>query len=720
MAGLIGIVTSALAVVGCRRRAQAWVMESSLSPYRYNRRSLTVLASLGYACLILFVALPAMGQTQGAGPDLDEKPAINEKEIEEIVIEEQKSKREVEPTELAKKLLNVPGAFGDPFAAVFSLPGIVEAIEGEGQPAVRGTGPEDNEFLIDFMPASYVFHALGISIFNEHLIRDFGIKAAGFGPAYDQAIGAIFDVDLREPRKEDLKTTLDLSFIKTGFLVEGSLGGDHAFYFSGRQSLIHLLIEQAEEELEDDEGIRFNRPPIWYDYQGKYSWDPDDKNRVTFLMIGADDGIAISLDADSDAALVDPGLEGRSSFDSKFNSHALRWDRLSDTTELRAGIGRLDEEFVGRFGGIGDRITVSRIVNTTKVEQKFLFHGLHALTLGTQLQYIDFAYDINLRYESCTAFDPNCDSALGDTLEVQGSQAVRLNAIYADYEWEIGNWTFKPGVRHTENDYLQETLTEPRFKVSYRVNDQLLVSSSYGEYNQLPMPEEMLPRVGNPNLKSPNATHFVLGVSWALSDLWDLDIELYQKNLKDLVLNVDHDPNYINAVTGHARGIDMKLERKESEHWYGWLTASLTESERFNQITGNSFKSANDTPVVLNLLASYKTAKWTYSARWNLRSGAPYTPIIGNRENPQYPGFYIPVYGEINSARADAYHRLDLRAERQYKTINATLYFELINAYGSNNTGSAFYEPIAGSDEFRVQNEEGIPTLPSIGFAIKF
>ncbi len=46
---------------------------------------------------------------------------------------------------------------------------------------MRGSGPDDNAFIVDFLPASYIFHDFGHSIFNENLIRDFGLKAAGFG-----------------------------------------------------------------------------------------------------------------------------------------------------------------------------------------------------------------------------------------------------------------------------------------------------------------------------------------------------------------------------------------------------------------------------------------------------------------------------------------------------------------------------------------------------------
>jgi len=55
------------------------------------------------------------------------------KPIEEITVRASRDAARQEPTELTRQLLEVPGTFGDPFAAVFTLPGVVEESEGGGQ-----------------------------------------------------------------------------------------------------------------------------------------------------------------------------------------------------------------------------------------------------------------------------------------------------------------------------------------------------------------------------------------------------------------------------------------------------------------------------------------------------------------------------------------------------------------------------------------------------------
>ena len=86
-----------------------------------------------------------------------------------------------------EQLLKVAGIMNDPLAAVFSLPGVVYA-GGDfgGMPAVRGSSPDDNAFLIDGLPAGYLFHMFGNSVFNEALLHDFHLDSGGFRRAIRQ------------------------------------------------------------------------------------------------------------------------------------------------------------------------------------------------------------------------------------------------------------------------------------------------------------------------------------------------------------------------------------------------------------------------------------------------------------------------------------------------------------------------------------------------------
>jgi hypothetical protein len=80
------------------------------------------------------------------------------------------------------------------------------------------------------------------------------------------------------------------------------------------------------------------------------------------------------------------------------------------------------------------------------------------------------------------------------------------------------------------------------------------------------------------------------------------------------------------------------------------------------------------------------------------------------------------VYGELNSARAGAYHRLDLRVERQFGNghVTGSYFFDLINAYARKNGGSVVYKPIPGTNQYRLEESEGLPLIPSAGVRVNF
>jgi hypothetical protein len=72
-----------------------------------------------------------------------------------------------------KKLLRMPGAGNDPLRAIEALPGVTFSTGRSSEPAVRGSSPNDNLYIIDFMPVANIFHFDGSSLLNDNVIKDF-------------------------------------------------------------------------------------------------------------------------------------------------------------------------------------------------------------------------------------------------------------------------------------------------------------------------------------------------------------------------------------------------------------------------------------------------------------------------------------------------------------------------------------------------------------------
>jgi len=629
-----------------------------------------------------------------------------------------------EPSPMTEKLIRLPGNLGDPLRAVSALPGVVQTSEGGGQPAVRGSSPDDNVFLVDGLPAGYVFHDLGNSIFNEDVVRDFGFSAAGFGARHGEASGALFDITLRAPRRDPLSTTLDLSLLRAGVLVESRITDKQAFYVSFRESLVHLLLDQAygeEERLEDD--IEIDRYPRARDFQAKYTWDSGSRHAVSVLALASRDDAAATFGARSDRALVDPGSRGAAATTTAFASAGASWIYRSGDLTVTTRLGRLTKhDDLARADG-NEYVDLEVEQWTARSTAEWPVGARQRMALGVERSRQAFDYAVRLRYRACTAFSPDCDTTLGDLTEDDRREAIGATAVFFENRFSpLPRVELTGGLRYSGDDYLKSEFLEPRLAVAWSRSRRTEFRAAWGRYHQMPEIVQIVPVLGNPALRPFEAEHFVIGVRRSFTDDWWAKIELYEKRLEDLVVEVAEPVPYVNGAIGSARGIELMVMRENGQRWYGWGTLSISRTERRNDMTGRSARFDTDTPVIANIVLNYQLSPtWNFGLRWQYRSGLPYTPIAGNEENPDYPGFYRPVYGDLNAERAGAYHRLDLRFERPIRIarVEGLFYVDIVNAYGRRNTGAAGYEPVAGSSEYRLAEDEGLPFLPSVGIKLK-
>ena len=640
--------------------------------------------------------------------------------------------RESEPTPETEKLIDLPGGMGDPLQTIYSLPGIVPTQEIGGAPAVRGSGPDDNAFLIDFLPASYVFHDFGFSIFNDNIIRDFGVKSAGFGSRYGKATGAIFDVRLREPRQQDWSYTLDSSFLRLSGFAEGRITESQSMYVSVRESLLHLLLKLRADAIEDEEDISFEDYPRARDFQIKYSWTPDARNRISVLALGAQDEVGIAFGGDSDIALIDPGLLGEARLRTRFTSEGVNWIYDDSVNRLQTALGHLSETRRVSSGDGAEYSETDATILTAKSHYDRRIGSRHTLGIGAEYQHSTYDYDLLFRYRSCTNFTPDCRVVRGPLIDMTDDISIRTTEGFLEDRWQLTDaFAVTLGAHATRNDYLDESYIEPRASMDWKLNERLELRASWGEYHQLPRIGQIIPTLGNPTLVSPAATHSVLGVTHTLDPIWSWSADVYYKELDDIVVDVTTGEQYVNRATGEAYGAELMINKNRIENaplrgwnrWYGWFALSWSKAERFNELTGLTSKFEYDTPVVANFVANYRFARsWDAGLRWQFRSGQPYTPIIANRENPNFPGFYIPVYGDLNSERASPYHRLDVRVEYRLnlRRFQGSIYADIINLYARRNGGAVEYKPVAGTSDYELEEQETLPLLPSVGIKVTF
>ncbi|MGV8838087.1 TonB-dependent receptor plug domain-containing protein, partial [Cellvibrio sp.] len=510
-----------------------------------------------YVLLCSLVALPVAAS--------DTAPAGADTHVEEMIVQGRKSDYSV-ITENAQKIIDVPGSLGDPLMAVFSLPGVISEGDGGGAPAVRGSSPSDNRYLVDGAPAAYVFHSFSTSIFNENIIQDFELFSAGFGPRYSNAIGGIFDIKLRDPKAQDMYTKVDLSLLRAGVFIEGEVSENSAFYLSGRSSLLQYFFDG--DELEEEEGIKVQDAPEDTDYQFKYQYRLGDDHKLTLSANGASDLAAAEFTEFSTEVLEEPDFAGDAKIKNTFNNQSLRWQfAASGSSELDVQIGHYQKNDDTFWGGEKYFFNMTAEDVYALANYDFLAGKSHSISVGAETHSTEYSYDARFINYVCTEFDPDCELRRGELIVAEDAVTIKEHSAYINDHWAITDaLALDLGVQTHYNDFTEETFTHPRAAIAWEFIDNWTLSSSAGSYNRLPDIDKTFPQIGNTELQSPTSNHYTLGIKQELANEWSWSVTTYYKTMDELPLASDvtagapddaSQPFYTNNVEGEGYGVDL-------------------------------------------------------------------------------------------------------------------------------------------------------------------
>jgi outer membrane receptor for ferrienterochelin and colicin len=658
---------------------------------------------------------------------------------EEVLVVGKKDKASTEMNKETEQLLGIAGAANDPLQAIYALPGVTFSSGGDGpggsEPVIRGSAPQDNAYFIDLIPASYLFHLFGNSIFDKHIISSFELYPAAFSSKYGNATGGIIDVTLREPRNDSFTTTLHTSLLTAGALVETGIGENQSLYATYRRSTMDLLLDEEDIDDDEDEGFRIDELPISDDYQLKYSWHLNESNSLSVVAAGAGDTLAATFDENSQEALKDPDFAGPASLEQGFDSQGAVWNWRGSGRELTSVFSHTSENNNLIYGADQHEKT-----DSDRYLSRFLYkqalNNRHSLSMGLSLEEISYELDFNAKFLACNDLDPECSTVDAEYVSYKDTLDISAHELYVEDRWSIsGKHALTLGIHYGSDDYLGDDRIEPRMRFEYQVNDKLSTYLAAGQYSQLPQLREMIEVLGNPKLTAVKSDHFVWGMSQALGGGWRWNADLYYKDMTDIVISAEQDSaaeNYSNGAEGRAYGAEFLIRKDLTNRWYGWASLSLAESDRTKTATGEALRFEHDKPVLFNLVWNRQIGKfWTMGLRWTYQSGGRYTPIVDLVPSSSHPDVLEPVYGQLNSEQYPDYHRLDFRAEytRPKKWGYWKFYADVLNAFGQENISSYEYAPNGKKlippppgygQSVPVTQEIRDDFFPSIGFEVQF
>ena len=301
---------------------------------------------------------------------------------------------------------------------------------------------------------------------------------------------------------------------------------------------------------------------------------------------------------------------------------------------------------------------------------------------------------------------------------------VHTNAVFVQDRFVLGSRILlNPGVRVTTYDRTHETYAEPRFAAYFHAGENLQFKAAVGQYNQFTSKvtrEDLLQgnrsfwtAANGSTVPVSSNKELIVGASYQRGK-WIADIEAYAKNLSGLSLfaprfstapeSVDF-RNFFYTGTGHARGMDVLLQ-KQSGRNTGWVSYTLSKvTETFPTLTAGAFPADQDQRHELKVVDIHPILGWKVSGTWILSSGRPYT-APGGIETITLPfdetrTFERVVAGPKNGERLPAYHRLDLSLTREILPLGdggkGVLAVSVFNVYNRKNVWYKEFNAVAGA-----------------------
>ncbi len=295
-------------------------------------------------------------------------------------------------------------------------------------------------------------------------------------------------------------------------------------------------------------------------------------------------------------------------------------------------------------------------------------------------------------------------------------------AFYVQDRWEHEGMVLNLGVRYdifspgqqidaSELTSRYKDELSPRLGVAYPISERDVMSFHYGRFFQIPARrfvfenrgrQDPVNVRGNPDLEPETNVSYQMGVQHQFTRNVYMTFSVWFKDIFGLIsVRPESDPEtnltinrYVNNDYASARGIDLKLSKRFSDHWsaevnysYQLATGIASDPEQGQQYEANFlYFPIAEQPLSWDQRHTFNTqlrlrdpGNWGVSLLWLYGSGYPYTPVYPDqkRVDPE----------DVNSERLPSSSDLRMQADKYFKIWgqNVTLFVEARNLLDAKN-----------------------------------
>lgn len=669
-------------------------------------------------------------------------------ELDEVTIEALRQSSADNPqanslTLSAKQLRNVSSIGGEhDIARVLALtPGVKTDNEANSGLFVRGGSPDQNLFLIDNVPLYKNSHFFGfLSPFNSDVVQQVHLYRGGFPARFGGRLSSILDVKLRTASMEKNQLQGSIGILSSRVSLDIPLVKDRAsLLIAGRRSYFDVFTR-----LFPGSGTTSGPNYYFYDLTGKLA-----------VRIGSHTNLRIFAFQNQDRlrARARNDLEDFR-YDQHWNSNILG---TSVTTQVSKSLINTFELNLSTY----------KLTQTTQEAQQAIrtnYSFANSLKTNTVRNSVDWVpsehYQMRIGGTAVEyKFQPGnlLFTGQGDTANKSLDSTV-INELSSFLESELSSrrMSSKAGVRYAtfqSGGQSRYNFVEPRLSIQYKIKPTSSVILAYARMNQ---PIHLLtnPGFGLPvdlwfptkgPVKPQRSDQFSITYSRTLQNtaksLLDLSIDAYYKTMSRIITYRDgYSAQDFTAVTqnavrqwetimitgkGISYGTEMLLQKKQGR-LTGWVGYTLSWTRhQFDEINqGRPFHARHDRRHDLSIVGTYPLNKrWSVNGTWVYQTGQAVTlpqavysqtdfSFLSNRFNVYSPVVF--TYGERNSYRMKASHRMDISIQRKttHKWGAGQIELNVYNLYNRRNP--YFYYLAAGN---RVKAVSLFQLIPSLSYS---
>jgi len=602
----------------------------------------------------------------------------------------------------------------DPMRAIQVLPGVATGDDFRSEFSVRGAPVTQMNFTFEGIATPFLVHTVqqvretgSIAMVNGDVLDEVSLLSGAYPERFGNRLGAELDFRMREGSRDRVQSHVSVSATDAATVVEGPLGGAGrgSWLASARKSYLDLVLKR----IYPTQGVGFG----FEDAQAKFVYDVTPRHQIQFAITGGQS----ELDRD-------PAPLGAGDVQIGDNASAvavLTWRYLPSASfalHQRAAF------------------TANDFRNTTKAAAE-LDHGRSRdLIYRTDWTYaprtgLSVEGGGDARASTMALQDQRLSGTAFQVREVFDASATAASAYVLTRATLPGGGTIVPGLRIDHWSLTGHTAASPWLASAWPLGAGLTLRAGGGLYRQDPGFLDASGLRGSTALDGQHAWDVDAGIEGRVGSLSRWQLTIYDREDRDLLrlpsaegrvvngvyVSGSLTSRFVNALDGHARGVEALVQRRSPNGLSGWASYSYGVNRYTDRTTGESFWGDYDQRHTINAYGNYRFSdRLSASARVRAGSNFPATGYYREQDGIDYAA------DTRNSLRVPYYARLDVRVNRTYtwERKRLTLFLEGMNVLDRNNVRVGIPSVDRRTLVARNLFDTMVPIVPSIGLLLEF